>query len=46
VAGTVTVSGPGLHRDIAVGTDGSDSVTLLPGRYTVVGTLDVLCQMK
>jgi hypothetical protein len=36
-AGTVTISGPGLHRDIAVAADGSYSVTLVPGRYTVVG---------
>lgn len=36
-AGTVTVSGPGLRRDTAVAADGSYSVTLVPGRYTVVG---------
>ena len=36
-AGTVTISGPGLHRDIAVAADGSYSVTLVAGRYTLVG---------
>jgi hypothetical protein len=36
-AGTVTVSGPGLRRDIAVAADGFYSVTLAPGRYAIVG---------
>jgi hypothetical protein len=36
-AGTVTISGPGRHRDIAVAAGGSYSVTLVPGRYAVVG---------
>lgn len=36
-AGNVTVSGPGVKREIAVGADGAYSVTLVPGRYTVVG---------
>jgi hypothetical protein len=36
-AGTVTVTGSGFHRDIAVGPDGAYSLTLPPGSYTVVG---------
>jgi hypothetical protein len=36
-AGTVTVSSPGVRRDIAVAADGAYSVSLVPGRYTVVG---------
>jgi hypothetical protein len=35
--GTVTVSGPGLKRDIPVAADGAYSMTLAPGRYVVVG---------
>jgi hypothetical protein len=35
--GTVTVSGSGLTRDLPVADDGAYSVTLAPGRYTVVG---------
>jgi hypothetical protein len=35
--GTVTVTGPGGRRDVAVGTDGAYSVTVPAGRYTVVG---------
>jgi len=33
----VTVNGRGLHRDLAVAADGAYSITLEPGRYTVVG---------
>jgi hypothetical protein len=36
-AGTVTVSGQGRHRDLAVAADGFYSVVLAPGRYTVTG---------
>jgi hypothetical protein len=36
-AGNVTVSGPGVKRDIPVHNNGSYSVELAPGRYIVVG---------
>jgi hypothetical protein len=35
--GTVTLTGPGVHRDIAVGASGTYSVMVPAGRYTVVG---------
>jgi hypothetical protein len=35
--GTVTLTGPGVHQDISVGADGSYSVTVPVGRYSVVG---------
>lgn len=35
--GTVTVTGPGVHRDIPVGASGSYSVTIPAGRYTITG---------
>jgi hypothetical protein len=35
--GTVTLTGPGVHQDASVGADGSYSVTVPAGRYTVVG---------
>ncbi len=35
--GTVTVTGPGVHRDIPVGVSGSYSVKVPAGSYTVVG---------
>jgi hypothetical protein len=35
--GTVTLSGPGVHRDVPVGASGTFSVTVPPGTYTVVG---------
>lgn len=35
--GTVTVIGPGFHRDISVRADGAYTVTVPPGSYTVVG---------
>ena len=35
--GTVTLTGPGVHRDVPVGTDGTYSVVVPAGRYTVVG---------
>ncbi len=35
--GTVTVTGPGVHRDVPVGADGSYSVMVPAGKYTVVG---------
>jgi hypothetical protein len=35
--GTVTVTGPGLHRDVPVGASGSYLVTVPAGRYTVTG---------
>ena len=35
--GTVTVTGPGYHRDVSVGADGAYSVVVPPGRYVVVG---------
>jgi len=36
-AGTITVTGTGMVRDLAVGTDGAYSLALPPGRYTVIG---------
>jgi hypothetical protein len=35
--GTVTLTGSGIHRDIPVGTNGTFSVMVPAGRYTVVG---------
>jgi len=35
--GTVTLTGPGIDRSASVGADGSYSVTVPAGRYTVVG---------
>ena len=35
--GTVTVTGPGVHRDIPAGASGSYSVTVPAGHYTVAG---------
>lgn len=35
--GTVTVTGPGVHRDVPVGASGSYSVRVPAGSYTVVG---------
>jgi hypothetical protein len=35
--GTVTLTGPGVEQDVSVGADGSYSVTVPVGRYTVVG---------
>jgi hypothetical protein len=35
--GTVTLAGPGLHRDVPVGADGTFSVVVPAGRYTVTG---------
>ena len=35
--GTVTVTGPGVDREVPVGASGTFSVTVPPGRYTVVG---------
>jgi len=35
--GIVTLSGPGVHRDVPVGASGTFSVTVPPGRYTVTG---------
>jgi hypothetical protein len=35
--GTVTLTGPGVHRDIAVGADGRFSVQVSAGTYTVAG---------
>jgi nucleoside phosphorylase len=35
--GNITVSGSGVKHDIPVTADGAYSVTLAPGRYTVVG---------
>ena len=35
--GTVTLAGPGLHVDVAVGADGAFSVMVPAGRYTVTG---------
>jgi hypothetical protein len=35
--GTVTLAGPGVHRDIPVGASGTYSVMVPAGRYTVVG---------
>jgi len=35
--GTVTLTGPGVHRDVSVDANGSYSVMVPAGRYTVVG---------
>ena len=35
--GTVTLSGPGVNRDVPVGASGIFSVMVPPGRYTVTG---------
>ena len=35
--GTVTLTGPGVHRDVPVGASGSYSVTVPAGRYTITG---------
>jgi len=35
--GTVTLTGPGVHRDVQVGASGSFSVLLPAGTYTVAG---------
>ena len=35
--GTVTLTGPGVHRDILVGASGSFSVLVPAGTYTVAG---------
>ena len=35
--GTVTLTGPGVHRDIQVGVDGGFSVLVPAGTYTVSG---------
>jgi hypothetical protein len=35
--GTVTLTGSGVHRDIPVGANGTFSVIIPAGRYTVVG---------
>ena len=35
--GTVTISGPGLTRDITVAADGAYSATVAAGQYAVVG---------
>jgi hypothetical protein len=35
--GTVTVTGPGVHRDVHVGASGGYSVIVPAGSYTVVG---------
>ena len=35
--GTVTLTGPGVHRDIPVGASGTYSVMVPAGSYTVVG---------
>jgi hypothetical protein len=35
--GTVTVTGPGVHRDVAVGQGGAYSVPLPAGSYRVAG---------
>ncbi len=36
-SGTITVSGNGTSREAKVGSDGAYSVTIPPGRYTVIG---------
>ena len=33
----MTVTGPGVHRDVPVGVGGSYSVTVPAGRYTITG---------
>ena len=35
--GTVTLTGPGVYQDVSVGADGTYSVTVPAGRYTVAG---------
>ena len=35
--GTVTITGPGIHRDVPVGASGSYTVVLPAGRYTITG---------
>ena len=35
--GTVTLTGPGVHQDVPIGADGTFSVMVPAGRYTVVG---------
>ena len=35
--GTVTLTGPGVNRDVPVGASGTYSVTVPAGRYTVTG---------
>jgi hypothetical protein len=35
--GTVTLTGPGVHRDVPVGAGGAFSVMIPAGRYTVAG---------
>jgi hypothetical protein len=35
--GTVTVTGPGVHRDVPIGASGTYSVMVPAGSYTVVG---------
>jgi hypothetical protein len=35
--GTVTLTGPGVHRDVPVGASGSYSVMVPAGSYTVAG---------
>ena len=35
--GTVTLAGPGVHRDVPVGASGSYSVTVPAGRYAITG---------
>jgi hypothetical protein len=35
--GTVTLTGPGVHRDVPVGASGTYSVVVPAGSYTVVG---------
>ena len=35
--GTVTLTGPGVHRNLPVGANGAYTVTLPAGRYTVIG---------
>jgi len=45
--GTVTPTGPGVHRDVPVGASGSYSVMVPAGSYTVTGHSPVyggLCQ--
>ena len=35
--GTVTLTGPGVHRDVPVGASGSYTVMVPAGRYTITG---------
>ncbi len=35
--GSVTLTAPGVDRDVPVGADGAFSVTVPPGKYTVTG---------